>query len=319
VTLARFDSPFPIAISILGDYMKLRDDDRIWLHGEISTEVATAISHEIDKFNPHGARRVARFVREWGLAGTLVMAFLALLAFGAGAVYQATARVERQTVFQTKTEARLDRIEAILKDIQGELAKQSIISHAALPLADFKATLPDLGSAVATAQKQGVKVSPKVAEDLSRKLANTEKTAPAFWPVAGAVISYRSLLLTGGTVETWQLFPQCREPADMDASPNASAQLVDKNGKLTGEKFPISRIGVQDCYIELDGKTASRWDCKHCLIKYSGGPVSLKDVHFENCLFVFTFPSSRQPNPKGQRLGELLLTSDLRNVEIRSL
>jgi hypothetical protein len=83
--------------------------------------------------------------------------------------------------------------------------------------------------------------------------------------------------------------------------------------------MPISSVSNQGRFVQLDGKKISHWHCKGCLVKYSGGPLSLRDVNFEDCLFVFDVPPQQLPAPGGQRLGETLLASKLDKVEIKSL
>jgi len=83
---------------------KLRAEDKEWLQAEIGGQLEKALKTVIDKFEPHGWRRVTRFVREWGIAGALITGTLALLAFAAGALYQATARVGKEATFETNTQ-----------------------------------------------------------------------------------------------------------------------------------------------------------------------------------------------------------------------
>jgi hypothetical protein len=279
--------------------MKLRDDDKNWLKGEIAGEVATAVSKEIDKFNPHGARRVAHFIHEWGLAGTIIMGFLALLAFGAAAVYQATARVEKQSAFQTRTEIRLDNIEKILKDIRGDLAKQSVINHAALPLADFKATLPDLSSAIATAKQQNAKVPAQVMGDLQYKLS-ASVDAPDFWSAAAQFISYRSQ----NSIPDFESLassslPNCsdREPEPMELTISAEDEKNWKRGEVRDASAPTDANGskmksalYENCAFVLDSpedaaRISGLWErayiltFRHCQIIYRGGPIALLTPH----------------------------------------
>lgn len=79
--------------------MKIRADDRKWLTNEIAGQVEKAIAIAADEFKPHGWRRVAQFVREWGIAGTIITAFLALLGIAAVTFYQATARIGKEAAF----------------------------------------------------------------------------------------------------------------------------------------------------------------------------------------------------------------------------
>src|ERR1035441_1697564 len=220
---------FPIQYQDSNHDMKLRDDDKKWLADEISGQVEHAIASAIDDFRPHGWRRVTDFIRSWGIAGTIVAVFVGLLTLAAAAFYQATARVGKQATFEANTTRDLAEIRSDIQAIRGDFAKQSIINHATMPLSEFKNGLTDLGSAVAAVQTQKLKLPDTVINDLSQKLAAIDTSTPGFWTTAGAVISYRSSLLTGGSVEAWQVFPRCQEPVDMDASPNAAAQVIGKD------------------------------------------------------------------------------------------
>lgn len=274
--------------------MALGNTTKDFIRDEIEAQLALAI----DKFSPHGARRLTHFIREWGLAGTVVMAFLALLAFGAGAVYQATARVEKQTAFQTRTESRLDNIEKILRNIQGQLATQSVINHASLPLPDFKATLPDLSSAIDAAKQQKIKVPAQVMGDLQQKLrASTD--APDFWSTAAQFISYRSQ----DAVRDFESLarpdlPNCtdHDPTPMDLIVKGD---VEKNGRAndilmlpdtsseTGKGNQLVTARYEDCRFILDSPEESAkvpflrdgrsvaLTFKHCQIVYRGGPIRL--------------------------------------------
>jgi len=111
---------FPICQDY-GQDMKLRDDDKKWLADEISVQVELTIAKAIDKFNPHGWRRVTDFIRSWGIAGAVITVFVGLLALAAGAFYQATARVKEDVSFRTHTEDRLTGIEASLLKINATL------------------------------------------------------------------------------------------------------------------------------------------------------------------------------------------------------
>jgi hypothetical protein len=201
---------------------------------------------------------------------------------------------------------------------------QDVIRHqfenaSKLPTATLRERLPGVRNLLAVAKNQDVKIEPGIAASLSKKLLQIQPDASDFWQVAGALISYRSSLLVGSS-RNWAVinFPPCPNTGtvDLDSTPNASAQALGPDGKPTGQAGRIQRIGYQDCYVELDGRKISRWDCKRCLIRYSGGPLSMRDVRFQDCLFVFDFGLGQPPSPDGQRLSETLLASGLKDVTI---
>ena len=206
--------------------------------------------------------------------------------------------------------------------IQGEQVKQTLALNAALPANDFKANLPDLSADIAMVRKQKLSVRPQVINSLQQKLIATDPSSTGFWPAAAQLISYRSsLAMPASEVQTILNYPPCRGPADMEgADRNAAAQVMGPDGKPTGPKTHITRIGEQDCAVQLDGKTISGWDCKRCLVKYSGGPLSMRDTRFEDCLFVFEFHPDQPPPPDGRHLSDTLLAaSELKNVTVSGI
>jgi hypothetical protein len=293
--------------------MALNAGDKKWLTEEIATQVAVAV----DALRPRGWQKFVCWLREWGLVGTNFAVILTLLGLTLTSAYYAFTRVSKEASFEGTTEQRLKIVESEIEKIDDELTTENIANQAALPIPNLRASLPELHASLATARQKNLKVPDSVLGELSNKLASIETNEPTFWPVAASLISYRSFVLVG-TPQGWEAFPPCPGMADLDASPGATVQANTPEGKPTGPKVPIQRIGNQDCTIQLDGKRGSRWDCTHCVVKYSGGPVSLHDVHFTDCLFIFDLPQNRAPAPSGQLFAQDLLGSDLKNVEIKS-
>jgi hypothetical protein len=222
--------------------------------------------------------------------------------------------------------------------IKGDLAKQALTNHASLPLSDFKATLPDLGSAIATAKQQGAKVAPGVLNDLQQRLVAAEG-APGFWPTAAEFISYRS---SSAVPALGVNVPDCtdREPTPM---------------KITAVPTPttasVSSSTYENCRLTLDSAkdnakinflithTAPFLTFEHCLIVYRAGSINLivalnkfplavrvgdrpkqvvpfsgNTLHFENCIFDFSL--SPAPPQQGQQITELLLSHGTASVDI---
>ncbi len=285
--------------------MAFSEENEKWIRDQIQQAVY-----------PNGFKKIAGRLRYWGLLAVLVTAFLALIAIVVTLGIALFNKANEESRFRGSAEQRLTRIESDIKEIKDQQTKQSLATHAALSPSELKATLPELHASLKSAQQNNLRVSDTVLAELSNKLAAIKSPEPAYWPAAATLISYRSYVLIG-TPQGWQSFPPCAGMADLDSSPNASAQVRNPDGTL-GPKVPIQRIGVQDCTIQLDGKTGSRWDCKHCVVKYSGGAVSLHDVRFEDCLFIFEIPQNQIPAPSGQDFTQQVLASDFRNVEIKS-
>jgi hypothetical protein len=197
--------------------------------------------------------------------------------------------------------------------------------RAFVELTPFQArkALPQLHKSLELASGSSVKLPLDVVEQAGLHLLKTSTEAPDYWPTAALLISYRSELLSGAPEPTAS-FPPCRGPIDVPVAggPNTMASPMDKNGKPMGPSFliRINRLSESKCTAILDGKTGVGWDCAHCIVLYSGAPVSLKDVKFIDCLFVFRLPNNAVPPSSGRRLSEQLLASkDLREVSVVSI
>jgi len=326
----------------LEEFMAIRNEDWDAIHRTINQSIETAVS----KLQPRGWRKAIHVLREWGVLGTIGTIMVALLAMSAAAWYQAFARLEKETVFQTKTGSKLETIEIDLKEIHASLDRQSLTTHAALGLEDFKATLPDLNSVVASARKQKLNLSAKVIDDLSSKLGQTAKAdanAPALWPTIATFISYRSIVFSQNVGTD---LPNC---TDHDPTP---MHVIDEPRKTKGNKFQfhLTTSEYSNCKLTLDSPkddarinflvthSAPFLTFKNCLIIYRGGPigliVGLKNVsynaqigihpirpalsgntlHFENCVLDFSFDSV--PPIEGQRVTQLLLSQSPTSADL---
>lgn len=330
--------------------MKLRDDDKDWLRKEMASQVKEAISEVVGTLRPHGARRVIFWLREWGLAATAIATPLALLGMLITVSIFAASGMTKNTAFQTRTEDRLKIIEDTIVGIRGDLAKQSMINHASLPLSDFKANLPDLGVAIATARQQQAKVSPTIISDLQQKLVATAGTnasaveSPNFWPTAAEFISYRSEVTTGNFKSSAGI-PNC---TDSDPNPFKVTEV----GPI-GNVKKIANAYYENCRFTLDSpqddsrintileKKFPTIEFRHCLIIYRGGDFtlityrSMKDVpttatkgsgkglridyngpalQFVQCLFDFSMSNNVPKN--GQELTRLLLAQGQSSLSI---
>jgi hypothetical protein len=227
------------------------------------------------------------------------------------------------------------------------LSRQSLVNQATLPLPDFKATLPDLRTAIVTAQQQKVKVAPKVVSDLQHKLtASTD--APDFWPTVAHFISYRSQVNVADFQNLLRPdMPNCTDkpPTPMDLRISAEDEKnVPAGGATTGRSKLIPAL-YENCRFILDSPEeaaeipfaaqgrAFDLKFKNCQIIYNGGPIAVfnpkpkvnlmtgkgptrTDVYliqgqrlfFENCLFLFAIKS--MPPPEGQVLTEQILTQN---------
>ena len=97
--------------------MAIRNEDWDAIHRAIDASIAAAVS----RLRPSGWRKALNLLREWGVLGVNVTIIVALLALAATEFHQATARIQKETTFETKTGDRLDAIEKRLTDIEASI------------------------------------------------------------------------------------------------------------------------------------------------------------------------------------------------------
>jgi hypothetical protein len=281
--------------------MPLNEADRSWIRETIQN------AHQV-----HGWNKLTRLIKDWGATGALVAVLLL-------AVSQWTAYTE----FRVHTEDRLSVVE-------GQLAKQSLTTHASLPSAEFQATLQDLHSAVATVRKQRLNVSTKIINDLQQQLVATDTNSVGFWPTTGEFINLRSDQGKGSLLSA---LPSC---TDYPPTPMKITGVLNPNAAT------FSRGTYENCRFTLDfEKDDQRLNAflkngiplitfKHCLIVYGGGAVNLilawnndksslsigkqpptnltlsgNALEFEDCQFLFSIKNT--PPLTGQEVTRTLL------------
>ncbi|MGO8792682.1 MAG: hypothetical protein ACLQVL_35570 [Terriglobia bacterium] len=124
--------------------MALRSEDKLWIKGEIQ-----------EALRPHGWRKAAHWLREWGLVAVVITAILALVAVVVTLAIYASNHLEQNARFQKGTEdfqksmedfkgessKRLEKIEEAINTIQ---ASQSLRQLSELKPKELAGALPSL-------------------------------------------------------------------------------------------------------------------------------------------------------------------------------
>jgi hypothetical protein len=281
------------------DDMKLRDDDKKWLADEIEKQIKQTNATLADSLKPHGLRNAVFWLRQLGPIATSISIVVTLLGITLAAVYYSVSNVKEETRFRTTTERRLGDIEKGIEGIKGELAKQSLVNHASLPLPDFKASLPALRSDIAVAKQQNVKLSPAVMGNLGEKLT-ASIDAPQFWPAAADFINYRSQIVVKDIESLMRSdLPSCTDqnptPMELTVSDgearngraNDTAKVSDLLNETDKNKTHMKSAVYQNCRFTLDSPEETAripnlgeqrsyvLTFRHCQIVYRGGQVNL--------------------------------------------
>ena len=181
--------------------------------------------------------------------------------------------------------------------------KLDLRDHANLKLNDFKRQLPVVAASLDNALKVKASVSDSVIQDIQQKLRNVDQATPGYWPALSRLVNYESQSRSDFLV------PQLPECTFYSAPPGAKAVTVDDK-----KSAKIDHITQSRCTLDL-GKLPIYENVTFIdsVIKSSGEPVKLRNVRFENCIFVLSI--EKPPTPAGERFGKLLLASDLKDVE----
>jgi hypothetical protein len=281
----------------------LQKKDKEWLSNEISTLVDSAINAAAGSFKPHGGRKVAFFLREWGLAGTAIAVPIALLGIAAAAFYQANARVEKQATFEANTTNTLKEIDEHLNRIDTSLSTLQLEKVAADPTDTNNALAAK--KAIDLARTNSVQLPAPLIENVGQKFVAASNQNPQAWNAALAFLDYKTstnalppVYSTSPIVKVDPAIavydynsPTGTKPPTLFSSPVTvpkaqSAQYgvigKDENASLTvGNASLIAQGGAEI----LDGMQFKHVVFRNVEIYYSGGPVVLSDVIFINCTF----------------------------------
>ena len=162
------------------DYMALRNEDRDW----ISAQIRDTPSELVDTLTPHGARRVAHWLREWGLVAAAEATPLTLLGLLITVCIFAASGLTKNAEFRTHTEDRLNAIEKDVSSIKGSLNdilplfRETTIKRLRevenLTPKQLSEQLPELKLLARTAKAENIPVKPETVETLAKRSLRLE-------------------------------------------------------------------------------------------------------------------------------------------------
>jgi hypothetical protein len=278
------------------EYMPLRKDQQDFISAEIARQVGDAI----DIFKPKGWKRITYWAREWGIAGAIITAFVGMLAITLGAIYQSFAHVKEETTFRTQTndgialiQKRLDEIEKALLLFRAPTSPKPVLEEITkLQAKDFAAALPAL-KVVAQQPISDVNPSEKTLREIADKLRHTDPNTPEYWPTVLRFLQFASSGLT----------------ANVPPPGRPTIELSHDEHFSLGEERNIR--------IKLDGGSLENSTIYNSRVMFTENPVVMTNVKFIDC--VFDIPAPEKPSPYLQKVGQLLLASDINSATIPSL
>ncbi len=111
--------------------VKLNADDQNWIRNivqdsgnGITKAIPSHVAQAIESIRPHGWKKAAYLLREWGVLGTTATVIVSLLGITLATLYQSFAHVREETQFRTHTD---DRLEAIEKQMVSLVASVALL------------------------------------------------------------------------------------------------------------------------------------------------------------------------------------------------
>lgn len=300
--------------------MKFSQGDREWVATEITRQVAAAS----ESLKPRGFKKLAYWLRDWGIVGTNITVILALLGLTLTSAYYAFSRVGKESAFETKTGDRLEALEAGIKDIRSNIEGIKVRQASSNPADPRNAK--ETKEILAEAKKGGVIISDSDIKQAGTSFLDASKAQPQAWEAALELVSYHTIinkdLLAVGTagqiattptteLEThYTLFippgyptPQMSVGGDVPSDQAATMHPVNEPPLDQGGARGKQVILIEGGGLQIDG-----WFIKDAVIRdtaivYQGGPLVLQNVIFVNCVFIL----KNEPAPR--RLANTILAS----------
>ena len=251
--------------------MAFSEDNQNWVREEINKAIY-----------PNGSRKIANFLRYWGLLAVCIGAFISVIAMAVSLGIYVANTMGRESEFRGTTSQQLKTIEQRLSGLESTLnflrAQTVAQKYSAIPVVELKKHQSELATARQT---------------LSRIPPDT----PNFWPASFQIITLLSQAQATRVVETVGLKPvETVDNGHFLRIPGIITLAVhDKNILL---KNSISGVEFYDSVIHFDPS------------------VKLTNVAFVNCVFIF--PLEENPPKSLQQIGTTLLASDLSRVTLNA-
>jgi hypothetical protein len=180
------------------------------------------------------------------------------------------------------------------------LVESQIKRIGALTPGDFKNSLPEVKSVMGIAKVVQVS-APREVQKVRLALAHYHVDTPEYWEASSAMINYLSPPVPQG-------LPEC---ANVD---KLSIQAQRPDGS-PGKIFSTDSIFDNGCFLDLDKHDRIvGFACDRCAVRYSGGPLTLSNVQFKNCIYLFSVKDTTPPI--GKLLAREILAKEANDIYI---
>jgi len=263
---------------------------------------------------PNGWKKIANWLRYWGVLGVLVTATISLIAMALTLGIFAVNRTNEESRFRGSTEARLTQIETSLEALRLKQVSGSPT--------DPK-SIKEAKALIQSARSNQLRLNKDAVTDAGERFVEVGNKNPDAWDAALEFLKYRTYLnsvtvnlgpqvaITKEISTNFQV-PYKNVPEGMNlttiglSNPSDAAQLrlLSEPNLNTNLAASPTFLVVRAQNVLLDGLYAKKVIFTDSHIIYKGGLVTLDQVYFLNCTFEILRDSL------GQTLAKAILSSD---------
>ena len=143
---------------------------------------------------------------------------------------------------------------------------------------EFQDGLSEVKAVLGAARSAQVTAPPQVVQGIRAQFVRFKVDTPEYWGATSAMINYLSPPVPQG-------LSKC---TSVD---KVAVQLYKPDGS-TGRILSTDTTRDSGCLLDLDEhKTIVGFGCNRCIIKYSGGQLTLSNVEFTDCIYIFAITS----------------------------
>jgi hypothetical protein len=219
------------------------------------------------------------------------------------------ARISKKLNEPNGLTAQIQKLSTEVATANGELRairrlwEEQLKKTAQLTPQELQKVLPQAAGELRAAAALRVNLPGNLTDSLQKNLSEVSQQAPGYWPAVSQFITYRSSAYS-------VVFPKCL----VRPFPSGFVQSEKADGSRSAPSR-VLRVSESRCFLDLDEKNlVTGYDCNHCLVKYSGGPLTLKDVELKDCMFLLALQS--EPPAAGRIMIQALLSRDARDLRL---
>ncbi len=156
------------------------------------------------------------------------------------------------------------------------------------------------------AQDRQAQISASQLADYKAALRGLPTSAKEYWTTVAEVINYQSLVnqMSGEAPDPSKVARPC-------ITGSGNPNVIIENNFYNGGVY-------RNCFVNLDNQAFVNVTFQNSVIRYKGGPATLRNVRFINCRFDLNFPTESASPPQQNLLLALLNSSDQKTVQVES-